>query len=132
MLLSQTPVVGVPTSIGPTSSINLQRPTFSWNSVAGSPTYELTVTDLTTNQAKVFNVANLTGTSWTANAPLTAGHNYRWWVRAHNGTAGAWSTAKNFTISLTAPTIQNLGTVSTPKPSLSGVLLRGRKATPCR
>jgi uncharacterized protein YkwD len=100
--------------------VNALRPSFSWNSVTWASTYNVWVDDLSSGQSKALYITGLTGTSWTANAPLTPGHSYRWWVQGVNGTGGIWSKSQDFTIALSGSTLTNpAGTISTSQPAFT-------------
>jgi hypothetical protein len=49
--------------------------------------------------------SHVTGTSWTANAALTPGLSYQWWVRAfsNNGDWSTWGSGATFTSLTLAP-----------------------------
>ena len=89
----------VPTITAPTSSVSIARPQIVWT---GSPdsTYEVWVNQLG-GTSKIVHDISVTGTSLTPASNLPSG-NYRVWVRlrAATGSAGPWSSAYNFTISL--------------------------------
>jgi hypothetical protein len=83
------------------------RPTFTWCAVTGADFYDLWVTDLTTGQNPVLRNLTISGTSYVFGQALTAGHNYRVWVRALDraGDASAWSNPLDFSpAALDAPT----------------------------
>ncbi len=94
---------GIPAQLDPEGTIDVLAPTFRWNPVAGASRYEVVVQ----NAARV-RVLHTTGVgatanavqSWTADAFLTAGQTYTWWVKAiaTDGTAGGWSAGKTFTV----------------------------------
>ena len=89
--------VGRAIAIGPGGATTGLRPTFTWAGVAGAPKYQVKVLDLTTGQTVA--LPTVTDQAWTPGADLTAGHTYRWWVRAMNsGGFGMWSAAKDFTV----------------------------------
>ncbi|MFN8708661.1 MAG: fibronectin type III domain-containing protein, partial [Planctomyces sp.] len=75
-------------------------PTFNWQPVTGAVRYELWVNRIDVSLSKVIFDTNLTGTSFTSLSSLTAGGQYRAWVRAVSATGefGAWSTGLNFTV----------------------------------
>jgi len=90
-------------------------PTFTWNSITGVTSYELCLTDRTTNQTVT---PTLTGTSWTPTQPLNLGDKYVWWVGAigPNGKI-AWNVGQTFRI---APTPSGpSGTIATLLPTFT-------------
>jgi predicted phage tail protein len=91
-----------PAPLGPIGSASSDTPTFAWSTVAGADHYDVWVNDLTTGRSAVARDQDVVGTSFTVTAPLAAGHNYRWWVRAVDGSStnlGAWSAAADFVVS---------------------------------
>ncbi len=91
------------------NSSGYDTPTFTWNSVPGTTSYQITVTDSTTKTV-VVNPVTMSGTSYTIGATqaLTPGHSYSWSVAAvsMNGKASTASAAQTFTLTaLPAPTL---------------------------
>ena len=84
--------LAAPTQIAPRGTIaassGYDTPTFSWSSVTGANHYYLYVLDNNTNQA-VVNNPNVAGTSFTASAGLTSGHNFSWYVASISANGGA-------------------------------------------
>ena len=74
---------------GPSGSIATDLPTFTWNNVTGAASYEIWLTDQTTNTHVTY--ANLTSTTWLPPRPLVLGDSYVWWVGAVEGNTLAWS-----------------------------------------
>ena len=109
--------LAAPTPIGPSGtiavSIGYDSPTFSWSSVTGAASYDLSVFDSTTDQAVIDN-ADVYGTSYSG-ATLTPGHSYTWTIGATstNGTATTFSSATGFSLAaLAAPTVAGpIGTI---------------------
>lgn len=65
--------------------------------MAGVDHYYLWLTDQTSGA--VTQATNLTGTTWTASAALTLGHQYTWWAGAVGSDGStAWSSGQNFTM----------------------------------
>jgi len=94
-----------PTPVGPSGAPG-DLPTFTWTAVAGANHYDLWVNDLTNGQAMVLRNLNAAGTSWTADAALTPGHSYIWYVASvsNNGTH-FWNAGQAFSVAtLPAPT----------------------------
>jgi hypothetical protein len=104
-----------PTAIGPSGAISTTLPTFSWTSVTGADSYEIWLTDQTTDTTTTY--PNLTGTSWTPPQPLNVGDNYIWWVGAVQGKTIAWDSALRFVIepAATGPS----GAIATNLPTFS-------------
>ncbi len=99
------------------------QPVFSWLGVSGAATYEVWLTDGTTNKSQA--IAGITGTSlaWPAAKALTPGDKFTWWVAAisTNGVANVWNNGQTFSVAaLTAPAGSVLATPqSTDQPSFS-------------
>ena len=104
-----------PTASGPSGDTATNLPTFAWNNVTGATSYEIWLTDQTTNTHVTY--ANLTGTTWQPSQPLILGDNYTWWIGAvHAGTIG-WSTPLSFVIRPTA--ITPIGTIASDLPTFT-------------
>jgi hypothetical protein len=90
----------------PSGTIQMVNPTFQWQQVASADSYEIWINDNTAQQAPLYDVKNITATTWTPPNPLVWGHGYTWWVRAlrNDGNNSAWSGAVNFTPVLGTPT----------------------------
>jgi hypothetical protein len=90
-------------------------PTFTWNNITGVGTYQICLTDRTTNQTVSFTV---TGTSWTPPQPLNLKDTYVWWVGAIGANGNiAWDTGQTFAI---APTASGpSGTIATLLPTFT-------------
>jgi len=111
-LTCQVLPLGAPSAVGPTGSIAMDRPTFTWAAVTDAShtpanRFTLTVTDTATK--KVLTITGVTGTSYTLTTAqaLTPGHSFTWSVTAvsTDGKARAQSQSAAFTIApLTAPT----------------------------
>ncbi|HWY85599.1 MAG TPA: hypothetical protein VNX28_02690 [Gemmataceae bacterium] len=94
-------VLAAPTLIGPKGPGAGAEPTFTWDVVVGADHYDVYVNDLTTGHSGVLRNQDVVGTSWMPTTSLTAGHKYRWWVRAVDSTGtnqGAWSASFDFTV----------------------------------
>ena len=118
-------VVTPPQPLAPLSSTFTRVPTFSWKSVAGATSYEVTVRSAINGQI-IATASGLTGTSWTPTSPLPDGPCH-WQVIADSTTAGFrsdWSERISFFVGgrpiLTAPA----GSIGTTQP-----LLQDRKST---
>ncbi|MFN9720516.1 MAG: ELWxxDGT repeat protein [Planctomycetota bacterium] len=88
-----------PTIAAQPATTTSQRPTFSWNTIAGAQNYEVWIRNRTTNQSPVV-LTPVTGTSFTPAMDLGIG-NFTIWVRAVGdvGTpASVWSSPRNFAI----------------------------------
>jgi ELWxxDGT repeat protein len=99
-------VTTAPALITPLSSTLSSRPQFTWTPVSSATKYELQLRNLNT-ETLVYNVQNITTTSWTPPADLPAGH-YRWWGLVANANyRGQWSQAVDFYVGgrpvMTAP-----------------------------
>ena len=98
--------LGMATPTSPTGSAANATPVFTWTGVAGADYYDVWVNNLTSGQSQVLRDSHVTGTSWAANAALTPGLSYQWWVRAfsNNGDWSTWGSGATFTVALlTAP-----------------------------
>jgi hypothetical protein len=85
---------------------NDTTPTFTWNAVTAGATYHIQVDNLSTFASPEVNQTDTGGlTSFTPSSPITPDGLYYWRVRAVNaaGEAGAWSTARYFTVDTTPP-----------------------------
>jgi uncharacterized repeat protein (TIGR01451 family) len=89
-----------PVLIAPLGPITSTMPTFSWKPVSGTDYYEVWVDDITTGTSQVLYNPNVSATSWTPGTSLTAGHHYRWWVKAHsnNQDSSPWSEPGDFNL----------------------------------
>ena len=105
-------VGGRPTIIAPAanSSTSDTTPTFTWKSVDGAASYQLTVNRINVPQAGIISLTGLTTTSFTPTTPLPVG-TYRAWVRAVSGTGelSSWSIEVNFTITAILPWVDPPG-----------------------
>ena len=63
---------------GPSGTIATDLPVFTWSTVSGAASYEIWLTDQTTNTHVTYD--HLTGTSWLPPQALVLGTNYIWWV----------------------------------------------------
>ena len=90
------PPLGTPVPTAPSGTITSNQPTFTWSAVPLAAGYDVWLTDLTSGSSAI--IGSSSTTFFTAPAPLTAGHLFRWWVRAksNNGTLGSWSVAIDF------------------------------------
>ncbi len=106
---------GIPTLAGPSGEITTLTPTFAWNPPVTVSSYEFWLSDLTTGQAPLFDVANITSMSFTPTSPLTAGHTYEWWVKGL-----AWSSPDIFSIPAVAPKLTSpSGSIASAVPSFA-------------
>jgi polygalacturonase len=106
LLLSGNTYQNYLTAQGATGTLTSLSPTFTWNAIPGATHYDVWVADLTTGQSPVQRNMNVTGTSWTMTSPLSANHQYRWWVEAldDSGPITPWTSSTDFaTVALTAP-----------------------------
>ena len=90
-----------PVAVSPRTTINNNKPTFTWQGVAKAVTYEILVKNMSDGgQPTVLNVNNIAGTSYTTTTTLAPNKNYRWWVRAISGNnvPGPWSQPQDFRI----------------------------------
>ena len=100
--------LSAPTPIAPlgavAASTGYDTPTFSWSSVSGANHYYLYVLDATNGQP-VINNGNVSGTSFTANTALAAGHSFVWYIGATTLAGGIfWTGPESFTLaSLAVP-----------------------------
>ncbi|MCI0639314.1 MAG: IPT/TIG domain-containing protein [Gemmataceae bacterium] len=120
--------IGTPTPSGPSGSIQTAKPAFSWSAISGA-TYDLWVNDATTGQAQVIRQAALTSASFTPTTPLSAGHDFQWWVRAYvpSGNQSAWTNVLGFHIvplATPAPSGPN-GSITNAKPTFSWSAVTG-------
>ncbi|MCC7117796.1 MAG: trypsin-like serine protease [Anaerolineales bacterium] len=86
------------------SLLNNPQPTFQWTKVTGAQSYEIEFATDAAFTLNVNNVTSLTGTSYTPGSALGDG-TYYWRMRAYNtgGNPGRWSSARTFTVDVTAP-----------------------------
>ena len=109
---TDTYVGGRPTMIAPiaNSSTSDTTPTFTWKSIDGAASYQLTVNRINVPQAGIVSQTGLTTTSLTPTTPLPAGI-YRAWVRAVSSTGelSPWSIEVNFTITASLPSVGSSG-----------------------
>ena len=72
--------------------------------MSGASTYDLWIGDITTNQSPILRNSQVGGT--VISVSVTAGHYYRWWVRALNasGDYSSWSGGTAFNVALATPT----------------------------
>jgi hypothetical protein len=91
-------LLATPVPMGPTAGALVVTPTFTWNAVAGTDYYELTVYDATTGTNRFVYVNHITGTTVTPTTVFPKGHVFEWWVRAwsNNGDESAWSAMSFF------------------------------------
>ena len=88
----------IPTLISPQAfaSINTEPIKFSWNAVSNASKYEVEITDVRFGTPVRFTVDNATNTEQSG-FNFTDGKQYRWRVRAGNGTNwGDWSASRDF------------------------------------
>jgi hypothetical protein len=108
--------VGLPSLIGPSSTVSSVLPAFTWNGLTGVNQYELYLSDLATGNVQD---VSTNGPTWTSSTPLISGHSYRWWVRALGSSgAGVWSKSLDFAVAL--PTlIGPANTIGTQLPAFT-------------
>ena len=102
-------VLAAPTLISPANNSTAVDtfPTFNWNSVTGADTYTLQISIVSDFANILYNVTNLTGTSYTKNG-LSYSKKYYWRVNASNsGGSSNWSSVWNFTTKLAVPTLMS-------------------------
>ena len=93
-----TVAISRPTLTGPVGTAGSLRPTFTWTGVGGAGSYEVRVDNATTGRVRLF-TATVGSLSWVPPTDLTAGHTYRWYVRALNADGlGVWSPAGTFRV----------------------------------
>jgi streptogramin lyase len=107
------PLLGVPTLTGPIGPMTTTTPTFTWNPIMASSSYELWLVDL--NTAQILDVPSITTTSFTPTAPLILGHCYQWWVKGQ-----FWGISTMFSIIVAAPTpLSPSGPIQTATPTFT-------------
>ncbi len=90
---------------GPTGTINIDLPNFSWVPVTGALHYHFWLGDNTTGQMPLLNVPIVTGTTFSLASALTPGHSYTWYAGAVTSSGTAWGNGLTFAVSpLAAPT----------------------------
>lgn len=102
-------------SAGANGAPHSTTPTFQWSTVEGAVRYDIWVNDLTTGQSQVIRNTNVTATTYTPSAPLTAGHRYIWTVRAFTATGDISNWAEHRTFTVTSVDSQN-------EPSADGLI----------
>ena len=106
-----------PDPVSPTFSTFNDQPSFQWESMPGSSSFQLYVQQ---GQSVPINVSGLTETSYTPDTPLGVGL-HRWWIRAfhESGRAGDWSHHAELDVGgrpkITAPS----GTVDDSTPTIA-------------
>jgi len=120
--------IAPPIPIGPSGTVDTDRPTFAWTMVSGATQYDLWVNAVVNGQetvgSPVFRNANASETSLTLTATqaLNPGRTYRWYIGAvsNNGTR-FWSGGQTFTIAslpVATPTGPS-GPITTDTPTFS-------------
>ena len=108
--LATTFSVGVaPTLTDPPTIGTSGKPQFSWTGVAQTEKYEIWIDKINENsRVRVLYQTDITATTYTVPTALPSG-SYRVWIRAISrmGEATTWSAPVNFTISLTAPSLDS-------------------------
>jgi subtilisin-like proprotein convertase family protein len=108
--LATTFSVGVaPTLTDPPTIGTSGKPQFSWTGVAQTEEYEIWIDKINENsRVRVLYQTDITATTYTVPTALPSG-SYRVWIRAISrmGEATTWSAPVNFTISLTAPSLDS-------------------------
>ena len=98
-----------PTLTSPSGVTGDTTPDFTWDVVAGAASYELSVYSVTTGTHKVlYNPAVATNSYTPTAGEALPGGDYRFWVRASDGTnQGPWSGGMDFTVGAvpTVPTV---------------------------
>ncbi|MEO8609366.1 MAG: hypothetical protein ABI690_15850, partial [Chloroflexota bacterium] len=125
------PVVTAPVQVTPLANAftNNQSPTFTWNAVANSTSYEIQIASNSTFTIGLQAVTGLGATNYTETLTLSEGV-YFWRVRAYNTAvppvAGPFSTVRSFTVDITPlATLSNLiaplnqAKLSTTRPTFS-------------
>lgn len=128
-----TSVLGPMPESGQTEVIT-DLPTFSWAAAENAATYELWVNNTTLGITRIINERAVVGTSFTAENSLPQG-TYKAWTRAINaaGDVGEWSLPHTFdlnvpgpaTPTVTGPTANQVGTVTTSTPTVTWETLGG-------
>ncbi len=125
-------ILGPPTPLSPAGTASTTFPTFTWNTVAGANQYYIWVDDITTGARGVISQYVAAGAvPFTPTSPLTSNDTYRWWLLsvAADGGFSAWSSSKDFTISLPVPTsLAPGGTVASLQPTFSWSAVAGATA----
>ena len=81
-----------------TPTAGYDTPTFTWAGLAGLPNYSLDLVDDSTGASKLVPVG--AGTTYQFSTPLTAGHNYSWYlgIQGAGGVVVSWYGPENFTL----------------------------------
>jgi hypothetical protein len=109
----------------PVGATGSQTPTLSWTPAVGAVSYDVWITNLSTNTNPQLQTT-VTGTQFTPATPLGIGR-YRAWVRSRStsGQLSAWSSARDFQIT-TAPVLTPITTpVYSGQPSIAWSELPG-------
>jgi hypothetical protein len=121
--------VAQPMLFAPLGPVGSKTPTFSWTAAAGADHYDVWVSDMTVGQGPVLRNQTVLGTSFAFAQSLTAGHNYRFWVRTidTDGFASDWSSPLDFLVAaLPAPTLNApVGASNTLMPQFSWYAVTG-------
>lgn len=114
-----------PTMTSPQASTSLQTPAFSWSEVRAAASYELWVSNITTNVNPVISISTA-GTSWTPAESLGIGR-YRIWVRSvsASGQKSAWSAPRDLQIDTPVTLNAPSGLVPTDRPVFAWSALKG-------
>ena len=106
-----TVTLAKPAVTAPNGTTTSQRPTVTWSPIAGAASYEIWISDLSTNTSPVV-LATPETASYVPTVDLGIGK-FRAWVRAKSsgGAFSAWSTGHDFQITTAAV----LDTLSTPQ-----------------
>jgi hypothetical protein len=97
------PLPGAATLVSPSGAISATTPTYTWNKVPDVTWYYLWVNGPSGNAIKQwYEVSAICGASTCSVTPATAliAGAHTWWIQTWNNAGyGAWSSAKNFTVS---------------------------------
>ncbi|MEZ6132141.1 MAG: Calx-beta domain-containing protein [Planctomycetaceae bacterium] len=107
--------------LSPTGSLDVARPTFTWQAVLGATRYDLYVLNHASGEV-VLRQPDLTGAAFTPTADMPDG-NYRVWVKAieTDFASGEWSAPVDFTVNVGGNT-QPLGSLNVTLSAPSGTV----------
>lgn len=122
ILINQFPA---PQVLGPAATTTSQTPTINWTAVENAASYDVWVTNLSTNTNPLYNV-NVAGTSWSPASSIGIGR-YRVWVRARSGSgvASGWSVPLTFQVNTPATMADLPAAFETARPVFSWNSLPG-------
>ncbi|MCA9035403.1 MAG: hypothetical protein KDA91_09740 [Planctomycetaceae bacterium] len=105
------------------------RPTISWQPVAGAVRYDLWMDNLTTGQSQFVREASLTTTSWTPDFDM-APSAYRVWVRPVDvsGTPSSWSAAQDIQVAVHPTALSPVTSTFSSTPTFVWTSVNGAQA----